>query len=359
MDDGRPAACIAQECRTQDMARRPLGDLMINVYQQENGHLVAKAPDSALQTGPSAAGLLWLDLLHPTHDENHHVEQALGLAIPTQEQAADIEVSARLYHEAGAEFMTMTAVAHLDTDAPQTTPITFVLKDDVLVTIRYAEPKAFRIYAARAQKTGSAPCSGGEDVMLGLVETMIGRMADTLERVGRDLEQLSREIFRRKAADGKTSLNQDFQSVIVRLGAEGDLLAMVRESLVSLNRLLAYHTVTGKTSLVYNKDAAAWVADLNRDATALSDHASYLTNKINFLLDATLGLINLEQNQIIKLFSIAAVVLLPPTLVATVYGMNFRAMPELDLWFGYPLALSLMAITAVIPFVWFRRRGWL
>jgi magnesium transporter len=188
---------------------------------------------------------------------------------------------------------------------------------------------------------------------------MIGRMADTLERVGRDLEQLSREIFRRKAADGKTSLNQDFQSVIVRLGAEGDLLAMVRESLVSLNRLLAYHTVTGKTSLVYNKDAAAWVADLNRDATALSDHASYLTNKINFLLDATLGLINLEQNQIIKLFSIAAVVLLPPTLVATVYGMNFRAMPELDLWFGYPLALSLMAITAVIPFVWFRRRGWL
>jgi len=195
--------------------------------------------------------------------------------------------------------------------------------------------------------------------MLGLVETLIGRMADTLERVGRDLEQLSREIFRRKKTNGRSDPNRDFQTVIVRLGAEGDLLAMVRESLVSLNRMLAYHTVTGKTSHVHNKDAAAWVADLTRDATALSDHASYLTNKINFLLDATLGLINLEQNQIIKLFSIAAVVLLPPTLVATVYGMNFKSMPELDWSFGYPSALSLMVLTAVIPFLWFRRRGWL
>jgi magnesium transporter len=333
-------------------------DIMLSVYRQENGHLASG--ETGLQAGSQVPeGMLWLDLLHPTREENRHVEQALGLSIPTQEEAQNIEISARLYHEDGAEFMTVTAVANLDTDAPETTPITFVMKNDVLVTIRYAEPKGFRIYAARAQKTGATSCNGGEDVMLGLVEIMIGRMAETLERVGRDLEHLSREIFRRKAKDGKTSLNRDFQSVIVRLGAEGDLLAMVRESLVSLNRLLAYHTVTGKASHVHNKDAAAWVADLTRDATALSDHASYLTNKINFLLDATLGLINLEQNQIIKLFSIAAVVLLPPTLVATVYGMNFKTMPELDLWFGYPLALSLMVITAVIPFVWFRRRGWL
>jgi magnesium transporter len=333
---------------------------MLSVFRQENGHLVSHAADSGSQIGaPRAGRALWLDLLDPTREENLCVEQALGLSIPTRERAQDIEVSARLYHEAGAEFMTMTAVAHLDTDAPETTPITFVLKDDVLVTIRYAEPKAFRIYAARAQKAGGASCAGGEDVMLGLVETLIGRMADTLERVGRDLEHLSREIFRRKAPDGKANLNRDFQSVIVRLGAEGDLLAMVRESLVSLNRLLAYHTVTGKAANIHNKDAAAWVADLTRDATALSDHASYLTNKINFLLDATLGLINLEQNQIIKLFSIAAVVLLPPTLVATVYGMNFKSMPELDWSFGYPLALAAMVVAAVIPFVWFRRRGWL
>jgi magnesium transporter len=255
--------------------------------------------------------------------------------------------------------MTMTAVAQLDSDEPKTTPITFVLKNDVLVTVRYEEPKAFKIFAARAERTGATSCGGGEEIMLGLVETLIGRMADTLERVGRDLEQLSREIFRRKSKNGKSDASRDFQLVIERLGAEGDLLAMVRESLVSLNRMLAYHTVTGKASNIHNKDAAAWVADLTRDATALSDHASYLTNKINFLLDATLGLINLEQNQIIKLFSIAAVVLLPPTLVATVYGMNFKSMPELEWPFGYPFALSLMLLTAVIPFLWFRRRRWL
>ena len=134
---------------------------------------------------------------------------------------------------------------------------------------------------------------------------------------------------------------------------------MVRESLVSLNRLLAYHTVTGKASHIHNKDAAAWVADLTRDATALSDHASYLTNKINFLLDATLGLINLEQNQIIKIFSVAAVIFLPPTLVASIYGMNFDTIPELKWAFGYPMAIGFMIMSAILPYLWFKRRGWL
>ncbi len=331
---------------------------MLQVFRQEDGHLVPGDLSVASQP-PGPTGSLWFDLLQPTREEDDLVERALRLHIPTREEAQDIEISARLYHEDGAEFMTMTAVAQLDSDEPRTTPITFVLKDDVLVTVRYEEPKAFKIYATRAQKTGAASCGGGEQIMLGLVETLIGRMADTLERVGRDLEQLSREIFRRKSKNGNPDKGGDFQSVIVRLGAEGDLLAMVRESLVSLNRMLAYHTVTGKASQVHAKDAAAWVADLTRDATALSDHASYLTNKINFLLDATLGLINLEQNQIIKLFSIAAVVLLPPTLIATVYGMNFKSIPELEWPFGYPFALSLMLISAVIPFLWFRRRGWL
>src|SRR5262249_23008530 len=153
--------------------------------------------------------------------------------------------------------------------------------------------------------------------------------------------------------------SRDFEAIIEQLGAKGDLLAMIRESLVSLNRLLAYHTTTVTTDKGPNKDAAAWVRDMTQDVTALSDHATYLSNKTSFLLDATLGLINLEQNQIIKIFSIAAVVLLPPTLVATIYGMNFKAMPELEWSFGYPWALSLIVITALVPFLWFRRKGWL
>jgi magnesium transporter len=134
---------------------------------------------------------------------------------------------------------------------------------------------------------------------------------------------------------------------------------MIRESLVSLNRLLAYHTTTGQAVKGPSKDAAEWVKSLTQDVTALSDHATYLSNKTSFLLDATLGLINLEQNQIIKIFSIAAVVLLPPTLVATVYGMNFKGMPELEWTLGYAWALGLIVLSAVLPYWWFKHKGWL
>src|SRR6202008_1507290 len=121
-------------------------------------------------------------------------------------------MSPRLYHEDGAEFMTMTGVSQLDTDAPSTTPITFVLKDDTLVTVRYAQPRPFNTYAARAQKAGAVPCMSGEQVMLGLVESLIGRMAEALEKVGRDLERLSRDVFRRKSPDGKATRSRDFEA---------------------------------------------------------------------------------------------------------------------------------------------------
>jgi magnesium transporter len=234
-----------------------------------------------------------------------------------------------------------------------------VLKDETLVTIRYTEPKPFWTYATRVQKPGTVSCFSGEQVMLGLVEEMIGRMAEAIEMVGRDLQKLSHEIFRRKSANTPPDRSQNFQVVIERLGVKGDLLATIRESLVSLNRMLAYHTTIGKSAQGPNKDAAEWVKSLTQDVAALSDHGSYLSNKASFLLDATLGLINLEQSQIIKIFSIAAVVLLPPTLIATIYGMNFKRMPELDWIFGYPWALSLIVISAILPYLWVKRKGWL
>ena len=180
-----------------------------------------------------------------------------------------------------------------------------------------------------------------------------------MEKSGRNLERLSRQVFRHKSTDGRPSKSRDFQSIIEEIGARGDLLAMIRESLVSLNRLLAYHNITQKTAGGAKKDAAVWARDMQQDIAALSDHATYLANKTNFLLDATLGLINLEQNQIIKIFSIAAVCLMPPTLVASWYGMNFKNMPELEWVLGYPWALVLMLIAAIIPFAWFKRKGWL
>ena len=333
---------------------------MLRAYRREDCRLVPTELDLTSHSTPAdAAGALWLDLITPTREEVHFAEHLLGISIPTQEEAQEIEVSARLYHEDGAEFMTMTGVSQLESEAPMTTPISFILKGETLATIRYAQPKPFFTYATRAQKTGAVPCINSEQVMLGLVEALIERMAEALEKTGRNLERLSRQVFRYKAPGGTASKSRDFQAIIEEIGARGDLLAMVRESLVSLNRLLAYHNTTGKAADGPNKDAVAWVKDMLQDVVALSDHATYLSNKTNFLLDATLGLINLEQNQIIKIFSIAAVCLMPPTLIASSYGMNFRHMPELEWLFGYPYALALMLITAIIPFVWFKRKGWL
>jgi magnesium transporter len=333
---------------------------MLRAYRREDCRLVPTELDLTSHSPPAdASGALWLDLITPTREEVHFAEHLLGISIPTQEEAQEIEVSARLYHEDGAEFMTMTGVSQLESEAPMTTPISFILKGETLATIRYAQPKPFFTYATRAQKTGAVPCINSEQVMLGLVEALIERMAEALEKTGRNLERLSRQVFRYKPPGGTASKSRDFQAIIEEIGARGDLLAMVRESLVSLNRLLAYHNTTGKAADGPSKDAVAWVKDMLQDVVALSDHATYLSNKTNFLLDATLGLINLEQNQIIKIFSIAAVCLMPPTLIASSYGMNFRHMPELEWLFGYPYALALMLITAIIPFVWFKRKGWL
>jgi magnesium transporter len=339
---------------------------MLWVYRRQDDRLTPADMQVTAQSLPAeAGGALWIDLINPSREEDHFIERLLGVSIPTKEEAQEIEVSARLYHEDGAEFMTMTGVSQLESEAPITTPITFVLKGETLVTIRYAQPKPFFTYAMRAQKPGAVPCVNSEQVLLGLVEALIERMAEALEKSGRNLERLSRQVFRHKSTDGKSSKSRDFQSIIEEIGACGDLLAMIRESLVSLNRLLGYHNVTpktaarSKTAAGPKKDAAVWTRDMQQDIAALSDHATYLANKTNFLLDATLGLINLEQNQIIKIFSIAAVCLMPPTLVASLYGMNFKNMPELEWLLGYPWALGLMLITAIIPFVWFKRKGWL
>jgi magnesium transporter len=256
---------------------------MLRVYRREESRLVPTDLDLTPHSPPAdATGALWLDLINPTRGEVHFAEHLLGISIPTREEAQEIEVSARLYHEDDAEFMTMTGVSQLESEAPMTTPISFILKGETLATIRYAQPKPFFTYATRAQKTGAVPCINSEQVMLGLVEALIERMAEALEKTGRNLERLSRQVFRYKPPGGKASKSRDFQAIIEEIGARGDLLAMIRESLVSLNRLLAYHNTTGKAAEGPNKDAGAWVKDMLQDIVALSDHATYLSNKTNF-----------------------------------------------------------------------------
>lgn len=305
-----------------------------------------------------AAAPVWVDLFNPTPEEDAEVERMLGIDIPTQAEMEEIELSARLYTEAGAEFMTLTGLAKLDTEMPIKTPVTFILRGSSLVTVRYADAKPFHAFLARAQRREGISCASGEQIMLGIIEAMIDRTADALERVGNEIDAISHEVFRKTSAkaDKKT---RDLQSVIERIGAKAELLTMVQESLVSTSRLVAYHSALDRTRGKLAKDAKLVAKMILRDAVSLAEHARALTARLNFLLDATLGVINLEQNQIIKIFSVAAVVFLPPTLVASIYGMNFQIMPELSWHLGYPLAIGLMALSAALPFLYFKRRGWL
>ncbi|MCC7274746.1 MAG: magnesium transporter CorA family protein [Alphaproteobacteria bacterium] len=332
---------------------------MIRLYARDDNRL-ATLGDAAPMSLPAErlAAVAWFDLVEPTPEEGRFVARRLGVAIPTREEMEEIEPSARLYSEDGAEFMTVTAVTNIDTDEPMKTPVTFILKGSTLVTVRYAEPRPFVIFAARAQRPGATPCGTGELAMLGLIEAMIDRIADALERVGNEVDGLSHAIFRSKGGTAKRK-SADLQSVIEQIGRRGELLTMARESLVSVNRLLTYHAAVDAGDRKAGKDARQKAKVLLRDTVSLGDHAGFLSGKINFLLDATLGLINLEQNQIIKIFSVAAVVFLPPTLVASIYGMNFEAMPELKWALGYPWAIGLMVVSAIMPYLYFKRRGWL
>ncbi len=332
---------------------------MLRIYFRNGTHLKVGTELTSPTATDAANTPVWLDLLNPTPEEDRLVEQMTGVSIPTREEMQDIEVSARLYQENSAKFMTITAVSQLDTEEPATTPITFVLNGITLVTVRYAEPKAFANFAARAQKPGAVSFATGEQIMMGLIEALFDRMADALEHVGVDIDAISRTVFRRKSAAKAAKTTQDLQAIIERIGQNGDLLTMVRESLVSINRVLTYHTSVEQEDRKTTKEAKARTKVLYRDVVALTDQATFLSNKINFLLDATLGLINLQQNQIIKIFSVAAVVFLPPTLVASIYGMNFDMMPELKWILGYPFALGMMVLSAILPYLYFKRRGWL
>jgi magnesium transporter len=221
--------------------------------------------------------------------------------------------------------------------------------------VRYAEPRAFHLFIQRAQKKDTA-CMTGTAVLVGLLEAIIDREADRVERITGEVDKLSQTIFRGKGGERTRTLRFDVN--IKAIGREGELTSRSRECLLTLDRLLTYlgHVMNERAD---DKQLRGRVKTATRDVRSLADHIGYLSSKITFLLDATLGMINNEQNTIIKTFSVLAVALMPPTLVGTIYGMNFRNMPELNWEFGYPMALGLMVLSAVLPWVYFKRKGWL
>jgi magnesium transporter len=322
------------------------------MYDAEQGVLVTR--DSAAPLGDNT---VWLDLLNPSKSEDVAVERSLGIAVPTREEMSEIEASSRLYQEGGAHFMTAIVLHQHDiqNDPPVSTPITFILAGNRLVTVRYDEPRAFQIFLARAQKKDLS-CMSGAAVLAGLLEAIIDREADRIERIQNEVDKLAQTIFDTKG--GGRTRSRRFDVNIKAIGREGGLTSSSRESLLSLDRLLTYlaHVMTERHD---EKALRARVKTASRDVRSLADHIGYLSTKVTFLLDATLGMINNEQNTIIKTFSVLAVALMPPTLVGTVYGMNFKHMPELEWTYGYAWALALMVASAVLPWVYFKRKGWL
>jgi magnesium transporter len=305
----------------------------------------ADVPDSAV----------WFDLVNPAHEEDKIVERKVGAAVPTREEMQEIEITSRLYVENGGRYMTATLMCQSDTDTPKTTPVTFIISGHRLITVRYDEPRPFMIVGNKLARNCS-PTVTGESVLMDLLDAVIDRAADILERIGSEVDQISHDIF--EPEGGRADRTRSYNEILKAIGKKGDLASKVRESLVSIGRLLLY-LAHEADSMRWAKESRAQLRGMQRDVHSLSDHAAYLTNKIQFLLDAMLGVVTIEQNNVIKIFSVAAVALMPPTLIASIYGMNFKHMPELDWTLGYPIAIALMLFAAALPYFVFKWKKWL
>ena len=298
--------------------------------------------------------LVWIDLLKPSPEEVAFVERATGLELPNFEALSEIESSSRLRAVNGALFLSAPLVYRSDADDPQATPVGFILTQEHFITVRFETPTAF---TTAAQTPSPTP----HDAFAGLLEAIVDRIADLLERISGELDTVSHRLFRsgpvESGSDRRPARAQaDLRVILRRIGRSGDLGSKLRDSLLGIGRIVPY--VSHICSAWLPAEEAARLHTLHQDLHSLNEYEQHLTNKLQLLLDATLGMINIDQNNIIKVLTIVSVVGVPPTLVASMYGMNFHNMPELDWAWGYPYGLALIALSAITPLLWFRWRGW-
>ena len=313
----------------------------------------AGVTDCALHTLPP--GAVWIDMLEPTAEEEAFVEAALGVLVPTRDEMVEIEPSSRLYQENGVVYITANLVTGLGTERLSSTAVSFVLTPAHLVTVRYATPKVFDIIKANFERTPGFS-SDPAMVLVKLLDAIVDRLADVLEHIGGEMDHISAATFRRAGSAHRSRMSTvALQALLSRIGHTQDVVSRARDSALTLARCLGYLTF----ALEKKGEERHHLKSLSGDIAALTDHANYLGNNITFLLDAVLGLISLEQANVGKIFSVAALVFLPPTLVAGIYGMNFEILPELKWHYGYAWALSLMLVSAVVPYLLSRWKGWL
>ncbi|MDH0616864.1 MULTISPECIES: magnesium transporter CorA family protein [unclassified Agrobacterium] len=325
---------------------------MINAYRANCEAISLSCDDGS---GPIPDDIVWIDLVNPDRAEEQHVEMLLGLDLPTREDLKDIEPSSRLYMEDGNVFMTASLVWKADSDDPRLTDVAFILAGKRLVTIRYAEPKSFHLFIAAITRVPHDMRSGAA-LLLKLLETIVDRTAEILENSVAGIDNLAADILGSQSR-AKRKAPRYLDDRLTNIAGYHRLISKVRDSLASLARLQTFLSTSDQVR--EDKGAREQGKSISRDIQSLTEHASFVSGNLTFLLDASLGIINIEQNGIIKIFSIASVVFLPPTLVASIYGMNFQLMPELNWTFGYPLALVVMLMSAIIPFLFFRWKGWL
>jgi magnesium transporter len=315
-----------------------------------------------LVAGQVTAGVLvWTDLLAPTPEDEAQVEAELGIDLPTRADMREIEPSARIYSDGEALFMTANVLAGAATPEPVMEPVTFVLTAERVVSIRYHEPYSLQNVPQRAAGL-QADCATPLRMLMTLMEALVERSADILEAESQAVDALSRQIFRPAAKPAQQTV--DLSAVITRIGRHGELNARLQDSLVTVERIVNHMAQMRLAARKERAEAAAIGLNgrdkrLLRDIRSLIAYAEAQSQRVTFMLDATLGLLNIQQNGIIKIFSVAAVVFLPPTLIASIYGMNFAFMPELQSPYGYPLALGGMVLSAILPYLFFKRKGWL
>lgn len=325
---------------------------MLNAYSYANGRL------ELLALAADLSGAAWIDILHPTPAQESAV-RALGFDVPSLAEMEEIEVSNRLYHEGDADYLTVVLPGHdiqlqAKADVQIMGPVCFILRKDCIVTVRHHSPRAFETYPPRADKS-SLGCATPDRIFLGLIEEVIGRLADHLETAGRGLDDVTRAIY---TPGPRGHRPKDLELALAKLGSEGERLSRVRLALLTLGRALNY--VDQMLNHRLNAEGLGLVLKGQvRDIDALEIHADFLSSRLALASDATLGTINLSQNSTVRIVSVVAVLFLPPTLIASVYGMNFVHMPELAQSWGYPMAVALMIGSAALTWAVFRWRGWL
>ncbi len=330
-------------------------------------HSVAKPPAAqdiagvasvvCRQLGPNEPipqGAIWIDLVEPTMEEDKRVQAFVGVAVPTKADPDYTEPPEAHYAENGVRYLHALFISEPE-DTPDVTGVTFVLCPTTLVTVRYYPVESFDLFSQKLCKSPGQALFP-DAVAVGLINTALNRSARALTKAGESLDQIASAVFRAKG--DQSSRNRIYSDTLSALGREDEKISNLRESMVSVERLLLFLIGEGGAERSPKPVREATKTAL-RDLQSLEEDASFKAQKVQFLLDATLGLINLAQNDIIKLFSVLAVIFMPPTVIASIYGMNFKEMPELEWRWGYPLALVLMVCAAIGPYLFFRWKRWL